>query len=88
MIWVQTALTTMVRIFERVLLQTNLGKTKEMICTPGFIWRKQGSEAYKRRATGEGPNFREKKVTGIICKVCGGDNGCLFYAASYGEVAW
>ena len=27
-IWVQTALTTMVRIFERVGLQTNLSKTK------------------------------------------------------------
>ena len=62
----------MVRMFERVGLQKNLGKTKAMICKPWFIWGQHGVEAYKRRATGEGPNFREKKVTGIICKVCGG----------------
>ena len=36
-IWVQTALTTMVRIFERVVLQTNLKKTKAMICMPAFV---------------------------------------------------
>ena len=44
-IWVQAALTKMVRMFERVGLQTNLDKTKAMICTPGFIWGQQGSEA-------------------------------------------
>ena len=36
-IWVQTALTTMVRIFERVVLQTNLKKTKAIICMPAFV---------------------------------------------------
>ena len=35
-IWVQTALTTRVRFFERVVLQTNLNNTKAVICTPGF----------------------------------------------------
>ena len=44
-IWVQAVLTTMVRIFVRYGLQTNLDKTKAMICTPGFIWGQQGSEA-------------------------------------------
>ena len=37
-IWLQAAMTTMVRMFEMVGLQTNLDKTKAMICTPGFIW--------------------------------------------------
>ena len=60
-IWVQTVLTTMVRIFERVDLQTNLNNTKATICTPGFILGKQVSEAYKGQATGEGPTFRERK---------------------------
>ena len=50
-IWVQAALTTMVRMFERVGLQMNLDKTKAMICTPGFIWGQHGAEAYKRQAT-------------------------------------
>ena len=44
-IWVQTALTKMVRIFDRVGLQTNLNNTKAMICTSGFIWGQQGDEA-------------------------------------------
>ena len=37
-IWVQVLLTKMVRMFERVGLQTNLDNTKATICTPGFIW--------------------------------------------------
>ena len=37
LIWVQKALTMVVRIFERVGLQKNLGKTKVMVCTPGLI---------------------------------------------------
>ena len=51
-IWVQTALVTMVIIFERFGLQTNLNKTKYIICTPGFIWGKQGAKVNKRRAIG------------------------------------
>ena len=51
-IWAQAVLTTKVRIFERFGFQTNLDKTKTMICTLGFIWRQQGAEAYKRQATG------------------------------------
>ena len=33
-IWVHTGLTAMVRIFERLVLQKSLSKTKSMICTP------------------------------------------------------
>ena len=33
-IWIQTTLTTVVRIFEIVGLQKNLCKTKAMVCTP------------------------------------------------------
>ena len=47
LIWVQTVLTTMVRMFERVGLQTNLNNTKAMMSTPGLIQGKQGAEAYK-----------------------------------------
>ena len=42
----------MVRMFERVELQKNLGKTKEMVCTLVFIWGQQGIAAYKRRVMG------------------------------------
>ena len=46
--WVHAAMTTMVRMFERDSLKTNLDNTKDMICTPGFILGKPGAEAYKR----------------------------------------
>ena len=36
-LWVKTTLKAMVRVFERVGLQTNMGKTKAMVYTPGFI---------------------------------------------------
>ena len=52
-------------------MKTNLNKTKNMICTPGFIWGKQVAEAYKQRATGEGPTFREMKRTRLRCDECG-----------------
>ena len=44
-IWMQTSLTTMVRIFDRVGLQKKLDKTKAMICTPGFIWWQEEAKA-------------------------------------------
>ena len=71
-IWVQAALTKMVRMFDRVGLQTNLDNTKAMICTPGFVWGQQGDEAYHQGAIGEGPTFRERKKTRISCEMCGG----------------
>ena len=57
--------------FGRVGLQTNLDKTKTMICTPGLIWWQQGDEACKRRSIGEGQTFRESNRTSISCEVCG-----------------
>ena len=65
-IWLQTTLKDMVSIFERVELQTNLGNTKAMVCTPGFIWVQQGNEVYKRRATGEGANFGSERESGQV----------------------
>ena len=47
-----------VRMFERVVLQTNLGNTKAMVCTPGFIWGEMEAAAYKQRVTGKGATFR------------------------------
>ena len=45
LIWAQTALAAMVRIFERIGLQKNMSKTKSMMFTPGLIWVQQGVEA-------------------------------------------
>ena len=56
-IWVQTTPAAMASMFKRVGIQTNLGKTKAMMGIPGLAWVKQVTEAYKRRATGEGSTF-------------------------------
>ena len=50
--WVQDALAMQVDMFLRMGLETNLDKTKAMVCNPGFIWRKWGELAYNRRETG------------------------------------
>ena len=45
LIWVQDALAVIVEAFRRVGLETNLEKTKEMVCTPGYIWGKWSKAA-------------------------------------------
>ena len=52
-------------------LKTNLGKTKVMVCTPGFIWGKRGELVYKRLARREGETFRYRKKTRVSCTMCG-----------------
>ena len=76
-IWVQTAQTAMVRMFERFGLQKNMIKTKAMICTPWFIWGHKGVGAYNKRSTGEGTNLQERKRTRVSCKECGGTTATL-----------
>ena len=52
-------------------LYMNLEKTKAPVCTPGYIWGKWSEEAYKRRATGEGETFRERKRARVNCTIRG-----------------
>ena len=75
----------MVRMFERVGLHKNLSKTKAMICMPRFIWGQQGVEAYKRRYTGEGPKFWERKITRVSCAECEGKWPLLPYDIIWGS---
>ena len=58
-------------MFERVDLQMNLGETKVMVFTPGFIWRRQSEAAYKRLETLDGEMFRERnraRLSGEVCR--------------------
>ena len=59
-IWVKT--------FDRVELQKNLGKTKAMLCTPRFIWGKQGVVAYNWRDAGGRGTFIERNKTRVSCE--------------------
>ena len=65
--WVKNALTVTVAMFRRVVIETNLENTKALVCTPGCIWDKCIKAAYKRRATGEGDTFRERKRSRVSC---------------------
>ena len=60
-----------VAMFMRMELETNLRKTKAMVCTPGFIWGKWRELANKRRVTGEVATFGEQKKMRVSCNVCG-----------------
>ena len=46
-----------------------------MVFTPGFIWGKQGTAAYKMRVTGEGAEFLERKKTRVSCEEWRGGGG-------------
>ena len=72
-IWVHMTVTEMVKMFERLGGIKNIGETKAMVCTLGFIWGQQGTSAYKNRATGEGGTFWEQKKTREIFEECGGE---------------
>ena len=50
--WFHNTLLVMVGMFGRVKMETNLERTKEMVCTPGFTRGQIGKESYKRRAMG------------------------------------
>ena len=41
----------------------NLEKTKVVVFTPGFIWGHIGKVTYKKRVTGGGGAFQERKRT-------------------------
>ena len=56
-IWVQMTLTLVVSVFDMMGLLKNIGDTKSMVCTPGFIWEQHGTTAYKKREMGEGGKF-------------------------------
>ena len=56
--WIQWAFDTLVSIFERVGMQTNVRKTASMVCRPCQATGTQLEAACGRRMTGEGPTYR------------------------------
>ena len=66
----QKVLKELLRMFDRVGLQINLGKTKAIICTPGFTLSQKDEVAYKHMDTGEGSTFRYRNKTRASCEYC------------------
>ena len=54
----QGVFSTLVSLFDRVGLRTNVGKTVGMVCRPYQAAGTQSEEAYGRQLTGEGTTYR------------------------------
>ena len=53
-------------MFKRVGLITNIVITKLMLFTLCFVWGKQETDAYKRRAVGNGAIFWERNKNRVV----------------------
>ena len=60
LLWIQGEFITLVGLFDRVSLRTNVGKTAGMVFFPCQAAGTQSEVAYGRRMTGEGPSYRER----------------------------
>ena len=67
--WLQGAFNTLVSLFDRVFLQTNVGKTVSMVCRPCQAAGNLLEAAYGRRITREGPTYRERLNRRLSCRV-------------------
>ena len=66
--WLHVAFITLVSLFDRVGLRTNVGKIVGMLCRPCQAAGTQSEVEYGRRMTGEGPSYREQKKGRVQCK--------------------
>ena len=69
--WLQWAFNNLVGLFDRVGLQTNVGKTVSMTCIPCPAAGNQSEVAYGRKMMGEGPTYLERKRERVECGDCG-----------------
>ena len=68
--WIQGAFNTLVGLFDRVSVQTNVGKTVIMVCRPYQAAGNQSEAAYGRWITGEGPTYKERQEGRVHCREC------------------
>ena len=69
--WLQGAFSTLVSLFDRLGLLTNVGMTVSMVCIPCQATGTQSEAAYEQRITGEGPTYREQQKGRVQCRECG-----------------
>ena len=70
-IWLQGAFSTLVGLFDRVGLKTNIGKTVGMVCHLCQASGRNLEAVYKRWMTGAGPSYRERHRVWVQCTECG-----------------
>ena len=69
--WLQGTFNTLVDLFDRVGLRTNVRKTASMVCHSCQAMGNQSEAAYGRRLSVEGPTYRDKKKGRVQCRECG-----------------
>ena len=69
--WIKWDFDTLVSLFERVGLRTNVGKTVSMVFRPFQEAGTQSEAAYGRKMTGEGPTYQERQKEWVQCRECG-----------------
>ena len=70
--WLQGAFSSLVAIFDRVGLPTNVGKTVSMACHPCWAGAGNRTEAgYSRILTGVGKTYTEQQRERVACGECG-----------------
>ena len=69
--WLQGAVNTLVGIFDRVGLRTNIGKTFVMVCRPCQATGTQLEAAYEQRMTGAVPSYWGIQRVRVQCLECG-----------------
>ena len=70
-VWLQGAFNALVSLFDRVSLQTNIGKTVGMVCRPCQAAGRLTTAEYGRRITGRGQSYRERLRDQVACRECG-----------------
>ena len=71
--WLQGDFSTLVGLFDRVVLKTNMGKTVGMVCCPCQEAGTQSEAVYGRSMTGSGTSYRKRQWSRIQCTVYGED---------------
>ena len=72
-VWLQGAFDTLIRLFDRVGLWKNVGKTVGVICRPCYALGTQREADYKLKMNGEGLTYRSRQRLRVKCSDCGAD---------------
>ena len=73
-------LSTLVSLFDRVVLRNNVGKTVGMVCHPCQVAGTQSEAAYGRRVTGEVTSYWDQQKGRVQCRECGDEMAAVSLA--------
>ena len=69
--WLQGDFSTLVGMFDRVGLKTNVAKSVRVVFRPCQVARTQLEAAYKRQTKGSRPSYQERQWGWVQCMECG-----------------